>query len=117
MPRQGTPDEFVSLLQETIVALVRRDGPDLTARQLAVFLRVDVYTAPPTGRNLALALNIHKSAVSRVLDRLIEADLVCREPNPRDQRSLFVGRTAKGAALIREIRQIMREAQSASKLT
>ena len=115
MPRQGTPDEFVSLLHETIVALVHRDGPDLTARQLAVFLRIYVYAEPPTGRDLALALNIHKSAISRVLDRLIEADLVCRKPNPQDHRSVLVGRTARGSALIREIRTILQEARTVPK--
>ncbi|WP_241667140.1 MarR family transcriptional regulator [Muricoccus nepalensis] len=112
MPRPSTPDEFVALLHETIVALVRRDGPDLTARQLAVFLRVYVYAGPLTGRDLAEALDLQKSAVSRALDRLVEADLVSRLPNPQDRRSVLVGRTVKGTALIRELRTIMREARS-----
>jgi len=33
-----TADQMVGILRETIVALVRRDGPDLSARQLGVFL-------------------------------------------------------------------------------
>ena len=113
MPLQGTPDEFVALLLETIVALVRRDGPDLTTRQLGVFLRVYVYPGPHTGRELALALNIHKSAISRILDRLAETSLIRREPNPEDYRSVLAARTPQGAALMREIRQIMREARIA----
>ena len=44
------------------------------------------------------------------MDRLAEEELVCRQPNPADYRSVIAGRTAKGAALFREIRQIMREA-------
>jgi DNA-binding MarR family transcriptional regulator len=110
MPLQGTPDEFVSLLHKTIAALIRRDGPDLTARQLGVFLRVYVYAGPQTGTHLALALNVPKSVISRVLDRLAEAELVCRQPNPADYRSVLAVRTVKGAALFREIRQIMQEA-------
>ena len=31
-------EQKVDVLRETIVALVRRDGPDLSARQLGVFL-------------------------------------------------------------------------------
>jgi len=31
-------DQMVGILRETVVALVRRDGPDLSARQLGVFL-------------------------------------------------------------------------------
>jgi hypothetical protein len=31
-------EQSVDVLRQTIVALVRRDGPDLTARQLGVFL-------------------------------------------------------------------------------
>lgn len=110
MPLQGTPDEFVSVLHKTIVALIRRDGPDLTARQLGVFLRVYVYAELQTGTDLAVALNVHRGIISRALDRLVEADLVRREPNPEDYRSVLAGRTVKGAALFREIRQIMREA-------
>ena len=112
MPIQGTPDEFIALLEETIVALVRRDGPDLTARQLGIFLRVYVYPTPQTGRDLAQALNVHKGTISRALDRLSEADLICRRPNPRDHRSVLVQPTTKGASLMREIRQIMSESMS-----
>ncbi|WP_241667258.1 MarR family transcriptional regulator [Muricoccus nepalensis] len=80
------------------------------ARQLGVFLRVYVYAEPQTGRDLAVALNVHKAAISRALDRLAEEELVCRQPNPADYRSVLAGRTPKGAALFREIRQIMQEA-------
>lgn len=110
MPLQGTPDEFMSLLHKTIIALIRCDGPDLTARQLGVFLRVYVYAQPQTGKDLALALNVHRGSISRVLDRLVEEELVCRQPNPADYRSVLAGRTVKGAALFREIRRIMSEA-------
>ncbi|TPG61177.1 MarR family transcriptional regulator [Roseomonas nepalensis] len=112
MPLPGTPDELMALLHETVAALVRRDGPDLTTRQLGVFLRVYVYAAPHTGHDLALALNLPDGAVSDALDQLCGAVLVRREANALDARSVLVQRTVKGAALIREIRQIMREAIS-----
>lgn len=109
MPLQGTPNEFVAVLQRATVALVRRNGLDFTARQLSVFLRVYVYATPQTAGDLAQALNVHKGAISRALDHLVEADLVRRKPNLEDYRSVLAGRTAKGAALMREIRQIMSE--------
>ena len=64
---------------------------------------------PQTGRDLALALNVHKASISRVLNRLEEAELIRREPNPENYPSVLAGRTAKGATLMREVRQIMSE--------
>lgn len=110
MPLPGTPDELTALLHETVAALVRRDAPDLTTRQLGVFLRVHVYAGPHTGQELALALNLGDGAVSDALEQLCRADLLRREPNALNPRAVLVRRTAKGAALFREIRQIMREA-------
>ena len=40
MAVQSNPDQLVGILRDTVVALVRRDGPDLSARQLGVFLTV-----------------------------------------------------------------------------
>ncbi|TPG46424.1 MarR family transcriptional regulator [Roseomonas nepalensis] len=109
MPLQGTPDEFVLLLHKTIMVIIRHNGPNLTARQLGVFLRVYVYAEPQTGTDLALALNVHKGIISRALDRLEEAELIRREPNPDNYRSVLAGRTVRGTALFREIRQIISE--------
>jgi hypothetical protein len=36
--QQGS-DQMVGILRDTIVALVRRDGPDISALQLGVFLK------------------------------------------------------------------------------
>jgi len=114
MPLQGTPDQFVGILRETVVALVRRDGPDLSARQMGVFLTVYLGEGPHTVRGLAKDLNVSKPAITRALDRLGEFDLVKRRTDPRDRRSVLVQRTVKGAALLREMRTIMGEAATAS---
>ena len=110
MPLQDTPDELVGILQKTVASLVRRDGPDLSARQLGVFLTVYLGEGPHTVRGLAASLNVSKPAITRALDRLEEFKLARRKTDPADRRSVLVQRTDRGAALLREIAVTMTEA-------
>ena len=103
-------DELVEILRDTVVALVRRDGPDLSARQLGVFLTIYLSDGPHTVRGLAATLNVSKPAITRALDRLGELDLTRRKTDPQDRRSVLVQRTPKGTSLLREISTIMGEA-------
>ncbi|MCH4092266.1 MAG: MarR family transcriptional regulator [Acetobacter sp.] len=98
-----------------MVSLVRRDGPDLSARQLAVFLTCYLQEEGHTVRGLASELNVSKPAITRALDRLGELDLARRKVDPLDRRSVLVQRTLKGAAYLREIRSIMGEAAPATR--
>ena len=104
-------DQLVGILRDTVVSLVRRDGPDLSARQLGVFLTVYLAEGPHTVRGLAAELNVSKPAITRALDRLGELDLARRKLDPMDRRSVLVQRTVKGAALLRDVRQTMSEAE------
>jgi DNA-binding MarR family transcriptional regulator len=110
MPAQTSPDQLVSTLRETIVALVRRDGPDLSARQLGVFLTCYLHEGGHTVRGLAADLHVSKPAITRALDRLGELDLTRRKVDPLDRRSILVQRTMTGAAFLRDLRSIMGEA-------
>lgn len=103
-------EHLLSVLRETIVSLVRRDGPDLSARQLGVFLSVYLTEGPHTVRGLAQELNVSKPAITRALDRLGELDLARRKVDPQDRRSVIVQQTLKGSAFLREMRKIMGEA-------
>jgi DNA-binding MarR family transcriptional regulator len=103
-------DQQVGLLRDTIVALVRRDGPDLSARQLGVFLTCYLQDGAHTVRGLAAELNVSKPAITRALDRLGELDLARRKVDPMDRRSVLVQRTLKGQAFLRDLRSIMVEA-------
>ena len=105
-----TGDELVEILRDTVVALVRRDGPDLSARQLGVFLTAYLAEGPHTVRGLAASLNVSKPAITRALDRLGELDLTRRKTDPQDRRSVLVQRTAKGTSLLRDMSSIMGEA-------
>jgi len=104
-------DQLVGILRDTVVSLVRRDGPDLSARQLGVFLTVYLAPGPHTVRGLAAELNVSKPAITRALDRLGELDLARRKLDPMDRRSVLVQRTVAGAALLRDVRQTMAEAE------
>lgn len=110
-----TADHLVGTLRETIVALVRRDGPDLSARQLGVFLTCYLHDGAHTVRGLAADLNVSKPAITRALDRLGELDLARRKVDPADRRSVLVQRTLKGTAFLRDLRGIMGDAAASTK--
>ncbi len=115
MATPSSPDQLVGILRDTVVALVRRDGPDLSARQLGVFLTCYLQDGAHTVRGLAADLHVSKPAITRALDRLGELDLARRKVDPLDRRSVLVQRTLKGAAFLRDLRAIMGEAATASR--
>ena len=114
MTLPGNPDQHIGILRETIVALVRSDGPDLSARQLAVLLTVYLGEGPHTVRGLANDLNVSKPAITRALDRLGELDLARRKVDPADRRSVLVQRTPKGTTFLHDLRNVMTEAAKAT---
>lgn len=107
--RNVTPDQSVGLFRDTIVSLVRREEPDLSARQLAVLLTCYLESEAQTVRGLAAALNVSKPAITRALDRLGEFELVRRKIDPLDRRSVLVQRTSKGNAFMRDLTRTIRE--------
>lgn len=115
-PTTPTPEQLLGTLRDTVVALVRRDGPDLTARQLGVFLTCYLQERPHTVRGLAAEMGVSKPAITRALDRLGELGLAKRAPDPRDRRSVLVARARHGNDLLADLRQYLTAAaQDASK--
>ncbi len=114
-PPNPVSDAQVALLRDTVVSLVRRDGADLSARQLGVFLTCYLNEGGHTVRGLAADLNVSKPAITRALDRLGELDLARRKVDPMDRRSVLVQRTAKGSSFLRDLRSIMTEASGGGK--
>ncbi|HMA49634.1 MAG TPA: MarR family transcriptional regulator [Magnetospirillaceae bacterium] len=106
--------QALDLWRGAIVESVRRDAPDLSARQMALLLTV--YLTPPahTVRGLAITLNISKPAVTRALDRLSEYGLVRRKVDDSDRRSVLIQRTVKGSVFLREFGDIIVDAASQS---
>lgn len=107
--------DWTQVLYGTVLALVRRDGTDLTARQLGVFLTAYTTAGPHTVRGLAAELNISKPAVTRALDRLGELDLARRKVDPRDRRSVIVQQTPTGQIFLADLRAVMSAAAVAEK--
>jgi DNA-binding MarR family transcriptional regulator len=101
-PSTRTPaNPLLHILKDTFAASVASDGPDLSARQLTVFLKV--YLEPGTEhtvRGLAGALNVSKPVITRALDRLAAFDFTKRETDKNDRRSIIVRRTPKGSAYL-----------------
>ncbi len=102
--------QALDIWRGAIVESVRRDSPDLTARQMAILTTVYLSPSPHTVRGLALALNIAKPAVTRGLDRLAELGLVRRKPDPDDRRSVLIQRTVKGSVFLSEFAEMILKA-------
>ena len=92
-----TFDPRIQLLRGTLHALVRRDGRDLTVRQLTVFLTVQMTETMHTVGSLAELLPISRPAETRIMDRLIAFDLIAREEDREDRRRVLARRTAAAA--------------------
>lgn len=104
---QLKPVQALDLWRGAIVESVRRDAPDLSARQMALLLTVYLTQPPHTVRGLAQTLNVSKPAISRALDRLGELGLVKRKVDENDRRSVLVQRTVKGSVFLREFGDIV----------
>ncbi|HET7333787.1 MAG TPA: MarR family transcriptional regulator [Rhizomicrobium sp.] len=96
MSSQLTPEDALALWREVLVARVSSDEPDLTERQMAIFLTVYVNDPPHTVRGLAALLRISKPAVTRALDTLGRLGYVQRKRDDADRRNVLVQRTEKG---------------------
>lgn len=101
------PVQALDLWRGAIVESVRRDAPDLSARQMALLLTVYLTPPPHTVRGLAATLNISKPAITRALDRLTEFGLVKRKVDEQDRRSVLIQRTVKGSVFLREFGEII----------
>ena len=99
---QPSPRNLLSLWHGVMVAGLRDEHPDLTARQLALLLHVYLTPPPHTVRGLAAELNMSKPAVTRALDRLGRHDLAKRKRDHADKRSVLIQRTVKGSVYLRE---------------
>lgn len=104
---EGVPVELdiaqaLDVWRGALIAGVRDDKPDLTARQMAVLLLVYRDQAPATVRGLAQALNLQKPAVTRAVDRLSSIGLVRRKTDEKDRRNVLIQRTVTGSVFLNE---------------
>lgn len=105
--------EALQLWRGALVASVRKDGPDLSARQLALMLTVYLTPPPHTVRGLAQTLNVSKPAITRALDRLGRLGYIKRKRDQQDRRNVLVQRTVKGSVFLAEFGQMVIDAGQA----
>lgn len=104
--------EALSLWRDVLVASVRKPGPDLSARQLAIVLTIYLTPPPHTVRGLAAQLRMSKPAVTRALDRLGILGLARRKRDEDDRRSVLVQRTVKGSVFLSDFADTVGEASA-----
>jgi len=101
------PSSLLQVLRDFIVDLVKYDDPDLTARQLSIFLFSYLAQEPQTVRALASRIRVSKPSITRSIDRLEELGLVHRLPDPSDRRSVLIGHTTAGITRFRAMRDAL----------
>jgi DNA-binding MarR family transcriptional regulator len=94
--------QALGLWLDVTARAVRSSGPDLTARQTALMLKVYLEAGPHTVRGLATQLGVGKPAIVRAIDTLEEAGLVQRVADTDDRRNVFIEGTEKGAESLAE---------------
>lgn len=94
--------QALELWRDALVESVRREAPDLSARQMAILLLVYLDDEPQTVRGLAARLAISKPAVTRALDRLSQFGYARRAKDDADRRNVLVRRTVKGSVFLSE---------------
>ncbi len=94
-------------LRLTIVRTARRlrqeGGSDLSPSANSALVQLERH-GPMTPSELATRERIQRPTATRVLDRLEEAGLATRTPDPADRRSSLVAATPAGSELLAEMR-------------
>ncbi len=97
----------LDLWRKVTVQAVRRDAPDLSARQMAVLLTVYMTPPPHTVRGLASAFRVTKPAITRAVDRLQTIGLVRRKIDENDRRSVLLQRTVAGSVFLSDFADLI----------
>ncbi len=97
----------LGLWRKALVASVRQNGPDLSARQMALLLTVYLCDPPHTVRGLAATLAISKPAITRALDRLSVLGFIRRKRDAEDRRNVLIQRTVSGSVFLSDFSDLV----------
>ncbi len=78
-------------------------GLYLTLPQLKVLGLLACRPEGMHGRELARVVGVGPSAVTALVERLVEAGYTCREEDPRDRRIVWIRLTARGRELVEQM--------------
>ena len=99
--------DALALWHRVTLETVLSNGPDLSARQLAILMSVYLESTSHTVKSLSEKLNVTKAVVSRALDTLTKYGFVKRAPDPSDKRSVIVTRTSGGILYLQRFADII----------
>jgi DNA-binding MarR family transcriptional regulator len=91
-------------LWDEVEAQMREDS-GLTMPRYDVLMQLDMAGGRLGLTELAAAVLLSPSGLSKLLDRMESTELIRREPDPRDARSTYARITPRGRALVRRARQ------------
>ena len=103
-----TATDALGLWHRVTLEQVRREGADLSLRQLAILLQVYLLPPPHTVRGLASTLDVTKPVVTRALDTMGELGLVERVRDEKDRRNVVVKRTVAGSLYLEQLADLIR---------
>jgi DNA-binding MarR family transcriptional regulator len=108
MPAELTATEALGLWHRVSLEQVRRDGHDLSLRQMAILLHIYLVPPPHTVRGLATTLGVTKPVITRALDTMGALKLVDRDRDPADRRNVIIKRTVDGALYLEKLGDLIR---------
>ena len=91
-------------LWDQVDAQMRRDS-GLTMARYDVLMQLDMAGGRLGLSDLAAQIVLSPSGLSKLLDRMEASELIRREPDPRDARSIFARITPRGRSLVRKARR------------
>ncbi|MGE5538503.1 MAG: MarR family winged helix-turn-helix transcriptional regulator [Gemmatimonas sp.] len=100
--------EVARLLRRRFEQRLRSTGIGLTRAQCAALVHLAA-RGPCNQACLAQSLDIEPITLVRLLDRLQDAELVVRKPDPRDRRAHVVELTAKARPMLERIYDLARD--------
>ena len=86
------------------VEMQMRQDSGLTMSRYDVLIQLDMAGGRLGLSELASTVVLSPSGLSKLLDRMQEAGLIRREPDPRDARSTYAQITPRGRSLVRRAR-------------
>ncbi len=91
-------------LWDQVESQMRQDS-GLTMSRYDVLMQLDMAGGRLGLSELSSTIVLSPSGLSKLLDRMEAADLIRREPDPRDARSTFARITPQGRSLVRKARR------------
>lgn len=108
--RPSQPPAALELWRQVTTSLVSSEKPDLTTRQIALYLTIYLDQTEHNVRGLARKLGVQKPVISRALDKLGQLGFIRRERDQRDRRNVLIHRTVKGAVFLSEFADMVTRA-------